>query len=121
MKLYRCREYTTTTPSWNSGTEEYGPPYYYNTQLKIKEYEVVRETEHSYFILIDFRDRLKRVPKKGMNLYAHATKEKAVENFFYKKVKQIKILNHRLEQATSYRNEAKQLLTNLLKENNETI
>lgn len=116
--LYRYEQLTTVTGTWSYGSEEYGPPYIYSYKIILREIQIVRETEKSYFINIPYWGKLKRVPKEGKNLYAHATKKAAIENFFYKKVKQIKILNNRLEEAEHYKMESKFLFDKIT---NETI
>ena len=57
------------------------------TQVLLREYPVLRETEHTYFIdnprysALVFDKKEKQVRKDAMNTFAYNTKEKAKENF----------------------------------------
>lgn len=56
-----------------------------DTDVRLISYQVVRETEHTYFIELPtyarFAGKLKRVSKTAYKTFAYATKEKALENF----------------------------------------
>lgn len=57
------------------------------TGVRLDEYDVVRETDHTYFINIGFKT--KRVRKGFYGSWAHDTKEKALEHFEYRLWKRI--------------------------------
>jgi len=61
--------------------------------LKTISYDVVRETEKSYFI--KYRLKEKRVSKKGRALFAHATIKKAKTHYYYR----VQSYMYHLEQA----------------------
>lgn len=58
-----------------------------DTQVLLRELDVVRETKHTYFISypypysVVFKGKLKRVSKNAYNTFAYDTKEKAKEHF----------------------------------------
>lgn len=47
--------------------------------FRLYEYNVIRQTESSFFIEGTFKG-IKRVPKKAQNAWAHSTKERAFEH-----------------------------------------
>lgn len=55
------------------------------TSVHLREYPVVKETEHTYFIALptytSFAKKLKQVKKNAYNTFAYSTKEKAKEHF----------------------------------------
>ncbi len=63
--------------------DEYGA-----SGVTCRAYKVVRETEATYFI--DEWGIKKRVPKNGFNLWAHTTKEKALEHIIRRLTTRIK-------------------------------
>jgi len=56
-----------------------------DTDVRLIEYPVVRETEYTYFIKLPtyavFSGKLKRVSKNAYTTFAYCTKEKAKEHF----------------------------------------
>lgn len=56
-----------------------------DTQIRLREFPVVRETPYTYFIKhpksYDFQKLEKRISKVATNTYAYDTKEKAKEHF----------------------------------------
>ncbi len=53
-----------------------------DTQIRLSEFPVVRETEHCYFINPRYYPhKEKRIRKKAMSTYAYDTKEKAKQQF----------------------------------------
>lgn len=56
-----------------------------DTDVHLISYQVVKETEHSYFIELPtyarFAGKLKRVSKNAYKTFAYDTKEKALEHF----------------------------------------
>lgn len=58
----------------------YSSPDYSRTRVILKEYEVVRETEKSYFI--NYQPyKIKRVSKEAYNTFAYDTKKGAKDHF----------------------------------------
>lgn len=53
-----------------------------DTDIRLREFKVTKETDHTYFIKDPgYYLKEKRIPKSAMNAYAHITKEKAKEHF----------------------------------------
>ena len=71
-------------------------------------YTITRETNKSYFIKSDFYlkgkhwEGEKRVPKKGMNIFAFDSKRKALYNFLKRKEKQREIFIKGIEKTSCY-------------------
>jgi len=90
----------------------YREPYLYK-------FDIVRETEKSYFIRL-FLCNTKRVPKDGKNIFAWDTEVKALFNYLKRKEYQVAILRNRLRTAErNLKFAEKELLKHeeLLKEN----
>lgn len=58
-----------------------------DTRVDLKKYDVVKETDYSYFISYPypysqvFKGKLRRVSKNAYSTFAYDTKEKAMEHF----------------------------------------
>ena len=63
------------------------------TDIILKKYPVIKETEHTYFIQPShypmFSKKTKRVSKLAQNTYAYNTKEKAKKNFISRTMKRV--------------------------------
>jgi hypothetical protein len=64
-------------------------------QLSFKEYDVIRETEHFYVILVGNKER--RVHKKSKSCYAATNKLKAVNDAYLRSCREKSILKARLK------------------------
>jgi hypothetical protein len=71
-----------------------------DTQVRLKEFPVIRETEHCYFINpIYYPHKEKRVLKSAYNTYAYDTKEKAKEHFIRRTNTRIKWFEFWIEEC----------------------
>lgn len=73
-----------------------------DTQVRLREYTVFRETEKTYFIDIagyPFPRKVKRVLKDAMNTYAYPTKELAKEHFIRRTKKRIAWYNFWIDEC----------------------
>lgn len=114
--LYRYEGYTTSHSSLGIDGE-YSYSGFKDHDLNLLKFKVIKETKHSYFIKVSYPYKSpKRVPKEGLNLFAHSTKDKAITNFYYKKRKQINILRSRLNSAEQFKCLAEKFKTELLNE-----
>ena len=67
---------------------------YYNLEtinILLKEFKVIKETEHTYLISLNGYSKTKRVFKNSRNSYAYDTTERAQENFVKRTTKAIAI------------------------------
>ena len=75
------------------------------TEILLREYPVIRETEFTYFIghqyqtLEHFGRKLKRVSKKAHNTFAYDSKEKAMKNFTRRTTKRISWYKYWIEEC----------------------
>jgi len=60
-----------------------------DTQVRLREFPVIKETEKTYLIRDIYIGKLKRVLKDAMNTYAFDTKEKAKDHFIRRTNKRI--------------------------------
>lgn len=62
-----------------------------DTQVRLRKFTVIRETEHTYFIYYPYLSsgKQKRISKTAMNTFAYTTKEKAKEHFINRTTKRI--------------------------------
>lgn len=63
-----------------------------DTQIRLREFTVIRETEHTYFIDANgypWPKKIKRVSKNAINTYAYDTKEKAKDHFIRRTTKRV--------------------------------
>lgn len=68
-----------------------------HVELKLLRYPVLRETNYGYWILYyGNKNKKKWVPKNGKNLFAFSDKNKALENFYYRKKRQIRLISFNL-------------------------
>lgn len=76
---------------------------FYPTELQLVEFDLVKETPCGYWIKQSswlFYDLPNKwVSKTGRKRYAYPTKEEALKSFFFKKKRQIKILQTQLDFA----------------------
>lgn len=76
-----------------------------DTQIRLMELPVFRETEYTFFIGHQYQTseafgrKLKRVSKTAMNTYAYDTKEKAKEHFIRRTETRIKWFDFWIEQC----------------------
>lgn len=76
-----------------------------DTQVRLRELPVLRETESTYFVgheyqtSENFGSKLRRVKKNAMNTYAYPTKELAKEHFIRRTKKRIAWYNFWIEEC----------------------
>lgn len=80
------------------------------TDLRLREYPVIRETEKCYFIELNWRE--KRISKDAFNTYAYSTKEDAKDHLIRRTRKRIAWFNFWLEECEKAIELAKELKTN---------
>lgn len=67
----------------------------------LEKFEVIKETKCGYWIHT-WGQFKKWVPKKGKNLYAWDTEEKALFNYIKRKERQVEILNSQLKRTNIF-------------------
>jgi hypothetical protein len=83
MKLYRAKV--------NNYSETFERP---ELELYFRDYDIIRETEHFYIILVGKKER--RVMKNAKSCYAAISKEKAVKDAYSRSLSEQSILKARL-------------------------
>ena len=104
MKLYRAHS------TYNRrATMSYFVESLITSHIFYSEYEVIKETEKGYWI--DEYGHKRFVLKGGEGKrFAYINKQEALESFYYRKKRQIRILNSQLSRAKAGREEAKRIL-----------
>ena len=107
MKLYRYEiEYSSIDDS--------------ETKVNLIEYSVFRETEHTYFVGIQYQThifsskKLRRVSKNAYNAFAYDSKEKAMEHFIRRTNKRIGWYKYWIKECEKALEIAKKLAGNAL-------
>ena len=74
-------------------------------KFKCLQFPIIKETDCGYWIDTSFGwgDSRRWVAKKGRNNYAKITKAAALENYYRRKCKQVKLLEERLSRAKTMR------------------
>jgi len=92
MKLYRYERQTWGMFDEEGFFNEKGTP-----RVKLREFNVRRETEKSYFIYKSYK-KDRRISKTAKSTYAYNTKEKALDNFKHRCRKNLSYcrMNHTL-------------------------
>lgn len=76
-----------------------------DTRVELRKYNVVKETDHSYFIRYPypysqvFKGKLRRVSKNAYNTFAYDSKEKAEQHFVRRTTKRISWYKYWIEQC----------------------
>lgn len=71
-----------------------------NTRIRLNTYNIIRETEHCYWIYPTYyQGKLKRVRKTAYNTFAYDSKEKAKEHFIRRTKTRIKWFKFWIEEC----------------------
>jgi hypothetical protein len=70
-----------------------------DTQVRLREHPIIRETQATYFIKASYPIAEKRVSKFAYNTFAYDTKEKAKEHFIRRTNTRIKWFNYWIEEC----------------------
>ncbi len=106
-KLYRYERVSMCMIDEDGYNEELEP------KVELKEFVVVRTTEHCYFIKKYNMTHLKekRVMKDAKSTYAYDTKEKALKNFYERQRRALMFCKLNLKIAHRYLDKAKEMKT----------
>lgn len=114
MKFYRYDAVSYVNP--DSDDNYFGFSY---QKLVLLEFYLVKETPYFYRVAYDWDKSLsctKLVGKKTKKKFAHTTKEAAAEAFFFRKKRQVGILEEQLKRAKSALNMAENLKLGFVEE-----
>ncbi|MFW6047245.1 MAG: hypothetical protein ACOCP4_05615 [Candidatus Woesearchaeota archaeon] len=80
--------------------------------IQCKEYKIEKETEKGYWISLGYGDT-KFMLKEAKKLFAHKTKQKALEAYIKRKTDQIDILDKKIHNVKQMRSKAQRELQNI--------
>lgn len=71
-----------------------------DTQIRLREFDVIKQTQYAYYIYPTYyQGKLRRVRKTAMNTFAYDTKEKAKENFISRTNKRVRWYHYWIEEC----------------------
>jgi len=89
---------------------DYVKPAFPSIKLKLKEYDLVKETPKGYWVGL-YGKKYKFVLKDSKKKFAYLTKEEAMTNYIKRTESRIKILKEQLQMAEMGLSEAKYITT----------